>query len=176
MQPERVIRGRRVENDVWQVVGLAPEDDLSAPLPEGPVLVSLALWQARRGELATRRDPLGVWLKPDDDPAAVAADIDRFSVIAVHFPKFGDGRGYSTAALLRTRYGYRGELRAFGDVGRDQLLQLARCGFDAFKLAPHRDPDAALAAFSELTVRYQGSVDDPVPLFRKRATAGGIPR
>ncbi len=176
MQPERVIRGRRVENDLWQVIGLAKDEDLTAALPPSPVLVPLSVWSARRDELAARGEPLGVWLKPDDDPAAIAADLDKFSVVAVHFPKFTDGRGYSTAALLRTRYGYRGELRAFGDVGRDQLLNLARCGFDAFKLAPHRDPESALASFEDFSVRYQGSVDDPLPLFRKRATAGGIAR
>ena len=176
VQPERVIRGRRVENDVWAVVGLPPHEVLLAALPDGPVIVPLSLWQVRRAELAARREPLGVWLKPDDDPATIAAELDRFAVIAVHFPKFTDGRGYSTAALLRTRYGYRGELRAFGDVGRDQIFYLARCGFDAFKLAPHRDPDSALAAFTDFTVRYQGSVDDPLPLFRKRAVAGGIAR
>ena len=175
MQPERVIRGRRVEDDVWTVVGLPPHEDLSAALVDAPVLVPLAVWKERREELAARHGPLGVWLKPDDDPADIASVLDKFSVIAVHFPKFTDGRGYSTAALLRTRYGYRGELRAFGDVGRDQLFYLARCGFDAFKLAPDRDPDAALASFTDFTVRYQGSVDDPVPLFRKRA-AGGIAR
>jgi uncharacterized protein (DUF934 family) len=175
MQPERVIRGRRVEDDTWQVLGLEAAEDL-ASIPAGPVLVSLSVWTARREELTARREPIGVWLKPDDDPAALASDLGKLSVVAVHFPKFADGRGYSTAALLRTRYGYRGELRAFGDVGRDQLFQLARCGFDSFKLAPHRDPEAALAAFTDFTVRYQGSVDDPLPLFRKRATAGGISR
>lgn len=176
VQPERVIRGRRVEDDAWTVIGLAPHEDLSAALPAGAVLVPLSVWLERRDALAARREPIGVWLKPDDDPAALAPDLGRLSLVAVHFPKFTDGRGYSTAALLRTRYGYRGELRAFGDVGRDQLFYLARCGFDAFKLAPHRDPEGALASFTDFTVRYQGSVDDPVPLFRKRATAGGIAR
>ncbi len=176
MQPERVIRGRRVENDAWAVVGLPPHEDLTAALPAGPVLVPLAAWKERREEIAARHGALGVWLKPADDPADIVADLDKFAVIAVHFPKFTDGRGYSTAALLRTRYGYRGELRAFGDVGRDQLFYLARCGFDAFKLAPERDPDAALASFNDFTIRYQGSVDDPAPLFRKRAVAEGIAR
>jgi uncharacterized protein (DUF934 family) len=174
--PERVIRGRRVENDTWQVIGLAPHDDAAQPLPQGPVLVPLASWMEHRDELAARRQPIGVWLAPDDDPAAIADDLDSFSVVAVHFPKLGDGRGYSTAVLLRTRYGYRGELRAFGDLGRDQLFFLARCGFDSFKLAPHHDPEGALASFTDFTVRYQGSVDDPVPLFRKRAVAGRISR
>jgi uncharacterized protein (DUF934 family) len=64
--------------------------------------------------------------------------------------------------------GYRGELRAFGDVGRDQLFYLARVGFDSFRLADHRDAEGALASFNDFTVRYQGSVDNPVPLFRRR--------
>lgn len=126
--------------------------------------------------LLARGTPLGVWLAPGDDPAAIAGDLQRLALVAVHFPKFTDGRGYSTAALLRTRHGYRGELRAFGDVGRDQLYYLARCGFDSFRLADHRDPEAALAAFGDFTVRYQGSVDDAVPLFRKRLTTGGAIR
>jgi uncharacterized protein (DUF934 family) len=174
--PERVIHGRRIENDAWRVIGLAPGDDVAQPLPRGPVLVPLAFWMEHRDALAAREQPLGVWLAPDDDPGAIAGELDRLSLVAVHFPTLTDGRGYSTAVLLRTRYRYRGELRAFGDLGRDQLFYLARCGFDSFKLAPHHDVDAALAAFTEFTVRYQGAVDDPVPLFRKRAVAGGIPR
>jgi len=175
MQPERVIRGRRVENDVWTVIGLPPHEDLSAALPEGPVLVPLALWKERHDELVARGHPLGVWLKPDDDPTAIASDLGSFALIAVHFPKFTDGRGYSTAVLLR-RHGYRGELRAFGDLGRDQLHFLARVGFDSFRLAEGRDPEAALASLSDFTLAYQAGADDPVPLFRKRALAGAAPR
>ena len=165
--PDRLIRGRRVENDVWKVVGLQADEDLSQ-LPAGPVLVPLAVWKSRRDELLARGAPFGVWLHADDEPAELAGDLDRLAQVAVHFPKFGDGRGYSIGALLRTRYGYRGELRAFGDIGRDHLFCLARCGFDAFRLADHRDPVAALAAFNDFSLRYQGSADDPQPLFRKR--------
>ena len=175
MLPERVIRGRRVENDTWQVFGLAPLEDVSAPLPGGPVLVPLAYWKQHREALLSRGAPVGVWLAPEDDPAELAADAAQLPLVAVHFPKYGEGRGYSTAVLLRTRMGYKGELRAFGDIGRDHLFHLARVGFDAFKLAPHRDPEAALAAFSEFTVRYQGSVDDPRPLFRRRAEERSAP-
>ena len=175
--PERLIRraaGARphVENDVWQTLGV----DASQPIGDvgaGPVIVPLALWKERREDLLARHDPLGVWLKPEDDPAEISADLARFAVVAIHFPKLGDGRGYSAAVLLRTRYGYRGELRAFGDLTRDQLLPLVRCGFDAFRLGDRHDPDKALAAFDELKVRYQGAVDDAVPLFRRRALAGG---
>lgn len=171
MPPELVIRGRKVENDVWEALGLAPNEGVPQPIPRGPVLVPLASWLQHRAELLARREPIGVWLAPGDDPAALAPDLGLLSLVAVHFPKLADGRGYSTAALLRTRYGYRGELRAFGDLGRDQLFYLTRCGFDAFKLAPHHDPVAALAAFADFSVRYQGSVDDPAPLFRKRFPA-----
>jgi uncharacterized protein (DUF934 family) len=172
MLPERVIRHGRVEKDNWRFVGLTEGEDLST-LPEGPVAVPLAAWKVRRDELLARPHAVGVWLTPADDPAELAGDVAVLSLIGVHFPKFTDGRGYSTAYLLRTRHGFRGELRAFGDVGRDQLFYLKRSGFDAFSLAPHRDPVAALPGLGTFSVRYQGSVDDAVPLFRKRAAREG---
>jgi uncharacterized protein (DUF934 family) len=173
-----VIRGRRVEKDDWQTVGVDPAEDL-ATLPAGPIIIPFKVWKERREELLSRQDPLGIWLSVDDDPAELAPDLSRLapraSCLAVYFPKFGDGRGYSTGALLRTRYGWRGGLRAFGDIGRDHLAMLARCGFDAFRLPPQRDPEDALKAFDDFSLAYQGAVDDPVPFFRKRATAGSAP-
>ena len=175
MLPDRVIRltaqDARVEPERWRYAGL-PGDDTSATPGEGPIVVPLAEWLGKRDEPAARRTPVGVWLKPDDDPAVLAPDLPHLALVAIHFPKFADGRGYSTAFLLRTRHGYRGELRAIGDVGRDQLFLLKRCGFDSFALASHRDPEAALAGLDDFTLRYQGSVDDPLPLFRKREQAG----
>jgi uncharacterized protein (DUF934 family) len=165
---ERVIRHGRVEPDAWRFVGLAEGEDLEA-LPHGAIVVPLAVWKAQRDALLARLEPLGVWLEPHDEPSEIAADLPRLALVAVRFPKFTDGRGYSTASLLRRRYRYAGELRAFGDIGRDQLFYLARVGFDSYRLPEHRDPEAALAAFGDFSLRYQGSVDDPVPLFRKRA-------
>ncbi len=159
--PDHVIRQGRVEVDRWRFAETAD----AAP---GPIVVSLATWKEHRGALLSRGGALGVWLRPEDDPAELEADLPALELVAVHFPKFTDGRGYSTAALLRRRHGFRGELRAFGDVGRDQLFYLARCGFDSFALPAHRDAQAALAGFGDFTVRYQGAMDDPVPLFRRR--------
>lgn len=173
MPHERVIRHRRIEDDPWKYLGLAAADELGDPLPEAPVAVPLAYWNEHRLRLRGRIAPVGVWLKPDDEPAELATDLELLPLVAVHFPKFTDGRGFSTAALLRKRYGYRGELRAFGDIGRDQLFYLARVGFDSFRLADHRDPEKALASFNDFRLRYQGAVDDPVPLFRKRASGEG---
>ena len=170
MLPDRVIRHGRVERDTWRFFGLEGAE-VPAELPEGALVVPLATWKARRDELLARPHAVGVWLAPSDEPAEIADDVAALALVAVHFPKFTDGRGYSTAVLLRRRFKYAGELRAFGDVGRDQLFYLQRSGFDAFSLAPHRDPEAALAGFRDFSVRYQGSVDDPVPLFRKRASS-----
>ena len=172
MLPDRVIRNGRVEPELWTFLGLEAADTIPAGLPAGPIAVPLAAWKARRADLLARREPVGIWLAPEDEPAEIAPDLAHVALVAVRFPKFADGRGYSTAVLLRTRFGYRGELRAFGDVGRDQLFELKRTGFDSFSLAPHRDPEAALAGLSPFTLRYQGSVDDPAPLFRKRFETG----
>jgi uncharacterized protein (DUF934 family) len=175
--PERVIRcplpagvgnSARVAPEHWRFLGLSGAQDLERPLPPGPAVVPLAYWLAHRRALAARRDPVGVWLDPADEPAALAPDLASLPLVAVRFPKLTDGRGYSTAVLLRTRYGYRGELRAIGDVGRDQLFSLKRCGFDSFALAAHHDAEAAHAGLEVFRHRYQGSVDDPLPLFRRR--------
>ena len=173
-----IIRNGRVERDDWRFLdlpgvgspGLSSEDD--PQLAPERIVVPLPAWLARREELLRNLGDVGVWLAPPDDPADLVPHLDRLSLVAIHFPKFADGRGYSSAVLLRTRYGYRGELRAVGDVGRDQLFYLKRCGFDAFSLAPHRDPHAALAGLADFSVRYQGSVDDPAPLFRRRLAHG----
>lgn len=169
----KIIKGRQIVDDVWQVLTLAEgETAKQALVPVGKVLVPLAVWLARHDELLQRKhhgDDLGVWLSPADDPAALAPHIDHFAVIAVEFPRFSDGRGYSIAALLRSRYGYKGELRAIGDVLRDQLFYLTRVGFDAFAMRADRSIEDALNGFKDFSVVYQSTVDQPLPLFRRRA-------
>ena len=108
-----------------------------------------------------------VRLAPADDPGSIA--LEGVTRIEVSFPKFGDGRGYSIARLLRERYGYRGELRAVGHITRDLLFFLESCGFDAFELREGEDPHAALAAFDDFSESYQASVARPQPLFRRRS-------
>lgn len=107
-------------------------------------------------------------LEPGDDPARVAGRLGAVARVEVNFPKFTDGRGYSIARLLRERYGYQGELRAVGDVQRDQLFHLSRCGFDAFLLREGQDAEEALSAFRDFSEAYQASVERPEPLFRRR--------
>ncbi|MDQ5849441.1 MAG: DUF934 domain-containing protein [Pseudomonadota bacterium] len=109
-------------------------------------------------------------LEPTDDPASVADRLGRAARVEVNFPKFGDGRGFSIARLLRERYGYKGELRAVGAVTQDHLQAMERCGFDAFLLREGEDPNEALAAFERFSDAYQGTVPTPAPLFRRRRT------
>ena len=138
-----------------------------ADLPRGvPVLVPLAFWRVEHAALAARQD-VGVWLAPADDPAALAADAASLPVIAVDLPSFTDGRGYSTARLLRERYGFAGELRAIGDVQRDQLYYLHQSGFDAFALPDDKDAAAALVGLRDFSDGYQ-STQLRAPWFRRR--------
>ena len=107
-------------------------------------------------------------LEPTDDPATVADQLGRVVRVEVNFPKFGDGRGYSIARLLRERYGYKGELRAVGEVVRDHLFYMESVGFDAFLLRDGEDAEQALGGFRDFSESYSASVARPQPLFRRR--------
>jgi phosphoadenosine phosphosulfate reductase len=144
-----------------------------ADVPAGSaVIVPLALWQAEREELRTRGD-VGVLLVPSDDPATLTGDIGSLNVIAIEFPQFTDGRGYSIARLLRERHGYTGELRAVGDILRDQLYLLAECGFDAFALRADRNAEDALAGLADFAGVYATTARSPQPWFRRRTGDAG---
>ncbi len=111
----------------------------------------------------------GVCLSPTDDPAALVPYLDAVPLIAVNFPVFNDGRGYSTAAVLRSRYQYRGDLRAIGDVLIDQLFFLRRVGFTSFLLRADQDHFKAVAKMRTFSDAYQGAADNPLPAFRRHA-------
>ena len=163
-----LIKARRVAQDSWQRLERRADGNLPELPEHGEVFVPLALWLERRFELLARGGKLGVWLDSHEGPEAIAADVARFEAIAVNFPKFQDGRGFSIARLLRERYGYKGELRAVGHITRDHLYYMEGCGFDAFELRKGEDPEEALAAFESFSEAYQASVTRPQPLFRRR--------
>ena len=169
-----IIRDGAVVADQWTLIPAA-DDGAAVALPPGKLIVPLNVWLAQRDALIERTpgkfDALGVWLESNQDPAELVDAIEYLSVIAVNFPKFTDGRGYSIAALLRSRYGFKGELRAIGDILRDQLFYLQRVGFDAFKVRADRDIHDAVKAFADFSETYQGSIDQPLPLFRRRTAA-----
>ena len=150
-------------DDPWVTV----DDGTQLPM-DGPAMVSLERWQAHRDALLGRNAPLGIRLKSDQPPALIADDLDRFAVVALEFPVFRDGRAYSYARLLRERYGYRGEVRAVGEVLRDQFLFMLRCGFDALEVRDEKAVEQWREAVSEISVVYQPAADSQTPVWALR--------
>lgn len=157
-----IIKDRRIVEDAWTQV---PPDVVA--LPAGDIIVPLAVWKSRKEELSARNGGLGLRLEPGEHPGEIVDDLPRFSMIALNFPNFRDGRAYSYARLLRERYGFKGEIRAVGDVGRDQMFFMARCGINAFEVKSGKSIEDALAALSDFSVTYQNAADTPLPVFRR---------
>lgn len=168
---KKYIKQGKLIEDNWHVLE-APTDVATSVVPAvGQWIVSLAVWKQHRAQLLSRVQNIGVVLEPADDPAVLAEGVQVLPLIAVRFPAFTDGRGFSTARLLRERLGYKGELRAIGDIFRDQVFYLVRCGFDAFVLREGEDEQGALAALHEFTEVYQAA-NDRGPLFDRRFARG----
>ncbi len=160
-----------ISDDPWRAIA----DD--QPVPEsGDVIVGFARFDRDNFEYGERQGRLGLRIDPEDDLLAVITHLPKVELVAINFPKFSDGRGYSKARLLRERFAYQGELRAVGEVLGDQLFYMLRCGFDAFELAAGKDTEAALRCFEDFSVSYQGATDEPRPLYRRAARAQAASR
>ena len=155
-----LIRNGRIEDTVSALFEPAedgPADQM--PADEAGWIVPLSVWTANEAALRARRHPVGVQLAPDDDPRLLVQDgvisPRGLAFIAVAFPAYTDGRGYSIAQLLRGQLGWAGELRAVGDVMIDTMYYQARCGFDSFAVKHGHDPKQALDALETFSVAYQ---------------------
>jgi len=135
-----------------------------AASPQGDIIVTLEQWQAGRERLRGHNGRLGLRLRSDQPPSQLGDDLQHFALIALEFPRFGDGRAYSYARLLRERHGFRGELRAVGNVLRDQLLFMLRCGFDTFEIAGESAAEAWREAVSEIDHFYQPTASSAATL------------
>ncbi|MGJ7515370.1 DUF934 domain-containing protein [Pseudomonas baetica] len=142
--------------DSWTLIR-----DVEAPLPTGALILPLARW-------LDKPQQQGVWLGPDEDVESLEPWFAQLPLIALDFPSFRDGRAYSQAYLLRTRLGWTGELRAIGDVLRDQLSHMRQCGFDSFAVREDKSAEDALKGLAGMSVLYGRSVIEPRPLFRRR--------
>ncbi|NER66303.1 DUF934 domain-containing protein [Pseudomonas sp. MAFF212427] len=163
---QRIIKGNQIVDETWH---LLPKDVTLDELTNcDDYIVPLQLWREHAHALKARDGGLGVWLDADEEAEEIGDDIASFQVIALNFPAFTDGRNYSNARLLRDRYKFSGELRAIGDVLRDQLFYMKRCGFDAFAVRADKDPVEALEGLQDFSVTYQAATDEPQPLFRRR--------
>ncbi|MFC3626811.1 DUF934 domain-containing protein [Vogesella amnigena] len=157
-------RGELIVDDSWQLLRdaeavFAASDDVILPLQR---FLQVAA--------AGHQGGLAVLLSPDSDPLALQEHLGSLQLIAIDFPAFADGRGYSIARTLRERLGYAGELRAVGDVLRDQLSYMAQVGFDAFAIREDRSATEALDGLADFSEQYQGTVLKPVPLLKRRVS------
>ncbi len=164
----QIILDKKIANDDWTLV--ADDADLTA----AKEVINFSRWAAAEGAdkaaLITKRDAgsLVIQLNAGDTADLLASDSQGFALIAVEFPKFADGRGYSAARLLRERYDFSGQLRAVGDVLFDQLFYMMRCGFNAMAMRADQDLELAVKGFETFSAPYQGDVNDTRPLFRRR--------
>lgn len=166
MSLRRIIKDGRIIAD--DRVHLA--DDAAIPAA-GVFTVSLARWRKEQASLKGILS-LGIRLPNDVDVDEIASELAGLEFIALEFPKFGDGRAYSQAHVLRERHVFKGELRAIGDVQRDQLWQMYRCGINAYELRPDRSIEDALKAFSEYSLTYQPAIDTNSSISLRRRKAG----
>ncbi len=162
----RIIRNREIVYDTFNHLA----DD--APLPaSGDLIVSLARLNAEHDALlayvASGAGKLGVKIKTTDDALALAPHLAHLALVAIDLPVFRDGRVMTHARRLRERLGFTGEIRAVGQVLRDQMFFMERCGVNAFEVRSDRSIEDALDAFREFSVTYQAAVDEPLPLYRR---------
>ncbi len=158
----KVIKGNAIIDDPWQVVAVGETPNLAAPS-----LLPLQAW-LELDEAARIGGNTAPWINSDEDFEAVVEQLLKAPLIALNFPTFMDGRGFSSAETLRQKYGYQGELRAIGYLIQDQLFFLKRCGFDSAQLRDGTDLEAAVKSLEDFSITYQTSADTETPLFRRR--------
>ena len=159
----QLIKDNRVVDDSWTILA-----DEAQSLPDGDLLLSYAQWQTFSDQIETHRGSIGVVIEGNAEIEDIIEPLLNLPLIAINFPKFADGRGFSLASLLRNRYNYRGEIRAVGGFIRDQLYLLSRCGFNAFKFTEDIDLSEAAKSLEDFSETYQVSADQESPLFRRR--------
>ncbi len=173
---EEVVRKQAGKVVMFKLTGeqsCTPEQIAATVIPaSGKIIVPLSVWLARKAELAPRlaKGELGIWLATHEVLESLidaVDDINQLPIIAVFVERFADGRIFSIGTLLRTRYSYKNELRAFGDVLRDQLFFLKRSGFDSYLIRADRSAEDALASLQDFSQPYQGAVDETQPVWRR---------
>lgn len=164
----QIIRDRCISESHWRHVPDGSLADTESTKPSAAIIVTLADWQREKTELKRRNTPVGVRLGSGDSIDDIVDDLDSIALVALEFPSFTEGRGYTHARQLREKHGYRGEIRAVGDVSRDRLAFMERCGFNAYELRPDDELRDALKAFGEISVVYQPAADEQPVIASRR--------
>lgn len=158
-----LLKSGQIVEDTW----LHLDDEQEVPA-HGDVIVSLERWLSEDETLRSRDGKIGIRLKNDQSPAQVVDDLDAFDAFVLEFPKYTDGRAYSAARLLRDRYGFKGQVRASGDVLIDQYGMMQRCGFNAYEIRDSTDVAAWQAAEKRISSHYQPAADGVGAIWAKR--------
>jgi len=161
----QVIKDKAVIDDDWSLIR---DIEDSSSIPEGDVILPLTFWQANRDQLLKTKKIHAIWIDGSIETESLLDDIEFFSLIALDFPTFKDGRSYSHARLLRERYNFQGELRAVGDILQDQLFFMERCGINSFQVRDDKNIEQALNGFKIFSDGYQAAADDATPISKKR--------
>ena len=162
----KLIKDNAIATDDWQVISQDETFDLNKKQADQKVLLPLEQYLANQAHCLQDKN-IGLWINSDESTEAIQDFCQQLAVIAINFPVFSDGRGYSFARNLRTYYGYTGELRAIGDILRDQLYFYQRCGFNAFQVRDDRDAEQAIDSLQDFSVDYQSAVEESEPLFNR---------
>lgn len=166
---QKLIKNGEVAEDRWTILQTATGPEVLKVMPPGRnLIVPLKFWQTFPEELEEYNGDITIWLDSHERVEDIGDKLHEFPLIALNFPVFSDGRSYSNARELREHFDYKGEVRAIGDVLRDQLFYMSHCGFDAFDLRYDQEPQDCLSAFNDFTTNYQATVSEPLPLFRRR--------
>ena len=165
---QNLIKNSELISDTWEILKKSAGLDALAASATNSIMVPLNLWKLHRNEAEAYSGNITIWLDSDELISEIKNEIDRFSVIALNFPVFSDGRSYTNARELRQALNYEGEIRAIGDVLRDQIFYMSRCGFDSFLLRPDQDAQACIDALQDFQESYQSTSVNQNPLFRRR--------
>jgi len=162
---DKIIKNNAVIDNDWTIV----TDPAANILTKNKIVMPMSLWNKNIPAINEHKESIGLLINHDDDLSQFQGNYADLIFIVVLFPAFSDGRGFSIGNLLRDRYGFKGELRAKGNIIRDQLYYLKRCGFDSFEFDSAVDLEAAKKSLDDFKNDYQISSNQPQPLFRRRA-------
>ena len=164
----KLINKNAVIDNPWTVMKASTGPDILKVVTGKNFIVPLQFWKLYQEELDRYDGKIAVWLDSDENPEQITGGVGSLPLIALNFTVFSDGRSYTSARELRQKYAFKGEVRAIGDVLRDQLYYMAQCGFDTFEIRHDQEPELCLDAFKDFETGYQSTITQPTPLFRRR--------
>ena len=162
-----LIKDKQIVDNDWQIIAKDAELSIADVSTNDFLLLPLATWLQYAEQLQNSKT-IGVWLDSDESPEPLETLCAAIPVIAINFPVFADGRGYSYARTLRDYYNYTGDLRAIGDVLHDQMYFYKRCGFSSYLIREDADAEKALAGLNDFSADYQAGSNESKPIFHKR--------